>query len=278
MPAATLPVLLSVLVVSAMSLAGSAVLALGPDRLKRVLPALVALAAGALLGDSFLHLLPEAAHHEGGFTPFVAWSALGGLLGFFAIEQAIHWHHHGDDLEPETDHVHAVAWMNLLGDMVHNLVDGMLIAGTWLVSPEAGLATTVAVAFHEIPQEFGDFGVLLHSGMAPRRALLLNFLSACAAFVGAGLVLATHGALHLDRALVPVAAGGFLYVACADLVPELKRRARGRQRLVLGGALALGVAVVAGLGFLPGHEAAHGAHGEETPAVHDHDHDGHDHR
>jgi zinc and cadmium transporter len=217
---------------------------------------MVAVAAGALLGDAFLHLIPEAVEHAHGFTPVVAWCTLGGLLGFFSIEQVIHWHHHGEDIEAGHSHVHEVAWMNLLGDLLHNLIDGMLIAGTWIVSPAAGLATTVAVALHEIPQEFGDFGVLLHAGVSPRRALLLNFVSACAAIVGAVVVLFTERAVELGAYLTPVAAGGFLYVACADLVPELRARARGRALVVVWIALALG------LGLLPVHEAAHGhSHG-----------------
>jgi zinc and cadmium transporter len=265
-PPATLPVLLSVAAVSVISFAGAGVLALGPDRVKRLLPTLIALAAGALIGDAFLHLLPEAVEHAGGFTSKVAWGTLGGLLGFFVIEQVIHWHHHGEDIEPGAGHVHHVAWMNLLGDMLHNFVDGMLIAGTWLVSPEAGLATTVAVALHEIPQEVGDFGVLLHAGMTPRRALGLNFLSGCAAVVGAVIVLLLDGDAGLGELLTPIAAGGFLYVACADLVPELRARARGRALLGVAFALALGVVVIALLGFLP-HEHAHG-HGHAHPHPH----------
>ena len=119
--------------------------------------------------------------------------------------------------------------MNLLGDGVHNFVDGLLIAGTWMVSPAAGMATTVAVALHEIPQEFGDFGVLLHAGMPVKKALLFNAGSASLAILGAVVILATGGALGIGPYLAPVAAGGFIYVACADLVPELHKRARGLQ-------------------------------------------------
>ncbi len=251
---ATVPALLSVAAVSLISFVGASILALGPQRLRKVLPALVALATGALLGDTFLHLLPEATESHDGFTAAVGWSVLGGLLGFFVIEQAVHWHHHGEDLAPET-HVHEVAWMNLLGDFLHNLIDGMLVAGTWLVSPEAGLATTIAVALHEIPQEFGDFGVLLHAGLAPRRALLLNFASALAAVVGAVAVLVARGHIGIERWVTPVAAGGFLYVACADLVPELRARARGRALVGVGLALAAGVLVIALTGALVGHGA-----------------------
>jgi zinc and cadmium transporter len=258
-PSAALPALLSVLVVSLLSFAGALTLALGPARLRALLPALVALAAGALMGNVFLHLLPHAVSDMGGFTPELGWWVLGGLLGFFLIESLIHWHHHGEDVNEHAEgHIHPVAWMNLLGDLLHNVIDGMLVAGAWLVSPEVGLATTIAVALHEIPQEFGDFGVLLHAGMSPRRALALNCLSALGAVVGALAVLAVGHSVHIEHQLVPLAAGGFLYVACADLVPELRRRARGRGLWLTLLALAAGVALVS---MVPGHAHVHAGHG-----------------
>jgi zinc and cadmium transporter len=253
MPAEALPALLSVGAVSLLSLLGATVLFLGRARVHRIVPFLVALAAGALLGDTFLHLLPESVEHHGGFEGTVAWGTLGGLLGFFLIEQAIHWHHHGEDLEPHPGHVHEVAWLNLLGDLIHNFVDGTLIAAAWLVSPEVGLATTIAVALHEIPQEFGDFGVLLHAGMGPGRAIRMNLLSALSAVVGAVLVLATQGSLGLEDALGPVAAGGFLYVACADLVPELRKRSGARHFVATVSALGLGVLLMALIGEMGDH-------------------------
>ena len=260
MPAATVPTLLSVLAVSVLSFTGAAVLALGPARLKKVIPLLVALAAGALLGGALLHLLPEAFAHGADFQG-VGWSVLAGLLGFFLVESFVHWHHHGE----ESDHHHhhgegriaSFAWMNLVGDGVHNFIDGALIAGTWMLSPQAGVVTTVAVALHEIPQEFGDFGVLLHGGMPARKALLLNAASAATAFAGALVVLIAGPALHLDQVLVPFAAGGFIYIACADLVPELHRQARGRQVVPLFLALALGIGLVTGLPKLLGVEHTH---------------------
>lgn len=253
---ALLPALASVLAISALSFSGALTLALGPERLRRLLPYLVALAAGALIGNVLLHLLPEAVAHRGGFTPDLGWWVLGGLLGFFVIESVLHWHHHGEDVdEHAAGHVHPVAWMNLLGDLLHNVIDGMLVAGAWLSGPELGLATTIAIALHEVPQEFGDFGVLLHAGLSPRRALGLNLLSALGAVAGAVGVLLLGLDRHLEHQLVPLAAGGFLYVACADLVPELKQRLRGSGLGWTLLALAIGVALVA---VVPGH-----AHGDE---------------
>ena len=252
---AFLPALLSVVAISALSFVGALTLALGPARLRRLLPLLVALAAGALIGNVFLHLLPEAVEHLGGFTPELSWWVLGGLLGFFLIESVLHWHHHGEDVhEHAAGHVHPVAWMNLLGDLIHNVLDGMLVAGAWLAGPELGLATTIAIALHEVPQEFGDFGVLLHAGLSPRRALALNFLSATGAIVGAISVLLLGLEMHVEHQLVPLAAGGFLYVACADLVPELKPRLQGSGLWWTLLALVVGVALVA---VVPEHGHAH---------------------
>ena len=263
MPAPWTQALVSVLAVSALSLLGAFVL-LGRGQVKQVLPILVAVAAGALLGDTFLHLLPHAVEAEGGFTAPVAWGVLIGVFGFFIIEGVIHWHHHGEDVhEHGPDGVHSFGWMNLIGDMVHNFIDGMLIAGAWLVSPEAGLATTVAVCLHEIPQEFGDFAVLLHAGFSTKRALLMNALSAVAAVVGAVIVLAASGTLGIETWLVPIAAGGFLYVACADLVPEIRKRARGAQLAATIFALALGLGLMAWIheaGLEDGHHGhSHGS-------------------
>lgn len=271
-PPATFPALLAVVAISFLSFAGALTLSLGPTRLRGLLPALVAMAVGALLGDVFLHLLPEAVEHAGGFTPALSGWVLAGLLGFFLIESVMHWHHHGEDLgDHAAGHVHPIAWMNLLGDLLHNVIDGMLVAGAWLVSTELGIAVTLAVALHEIPQEFGDFGVLLHAGMSPRRALGLNFLCALGAVAGALLVLLLGRGFDVQHQIVPLAAGGFLYVACADLVPELRRRAQGRHLWITALAVAVGLSMVA---FIPDHAA----HGEAAPAhdpPHDHDHRGH---
>jgi len=275
MPDQTLPILLSVVIVSAISLVGAITL-LGRGRVKEMLPLLVALAAGAMMGDTFLHLLPHAVEEAGGFTPAITWGVLGGLLGFFLVEGVLHWHHHGEDVhEHGPGGVHHIGWMNLLGDCLHNLIDGMLIAGAWFVSPEVGIATTVAVLLHEIPQEFGDFGVLLHAGFTPGRAILFNLISALFAVVGAVVVLIIGPGTHLAQTLVPIAAGGFLYIACADLVPEIRKRARGWQLVSTFGVLLLGVALMAFVHEFEGdsHDHGHGeSHGPAEPG-HDHDHD-----
>ncbi len=275
MPSETIPVLTAVTAISLLSVLGALVL-LGRGWVKSLLPLLIALAAGALLGDTFLHLLPHAVAEQGGFTATIAYGVLAGLLGFFLIEGVLHWHHHGEDVHDHGPHgIHSFGWMNLIGDGLHNLIDGMLIAGAWLVSPEAGLATTIAVALHEIPQEFGDFGVLLHAGFSAKKAILLNLLSGLAAVLGAVFVLATAGDHGLAQFLVPVAAGGFLYIACADLVPEMRKRARGTELISTVLALLVGLGLMVAVHELSGHDHDHDGHGH---GAHDHhDHSGHQH-
>jgi len=244
MPPESTSILLAVLGVSLVSVVGAVTL-LARGSIQPLLPLLVALAAGAMLGDTFLHLLPDAVAEHGGFTASVSWGVLGGVLGFFLIEGLLHWHHHGEDVhEHGPGGVHSIGWMNLLGDMLHNTIDGILIASAWLVSREAGIATTLAVLLHEIPQELGDFGVLLHAGFTPGRAIFFNLLSGLFAVLGALVVLWVPRGAELAVYIVPVAAGGFIYVACADLVPEIRRRARGWSLVLTAATLIFGVAMV----------------------------------
>ena len=273
----TLRILLCVTGVSLISVVGAVFLTLRQSAMRAILPLLVALAAGALLGNTFLHLLPDAVAVHGGFTPHIAWGVLGGLLGFFLIENVLHWHHHGEDVhEHGPDGVHSLGWMNLLGDFVHNIMDGMLIAAAFRVDEGAGWATTIAVLLHEIPQEFGDFGVLVHAGFTPRRALFMNLLTGRSAVLGALIVIWAPESLALDYTLVPVAAGGFLYIACADLVPELRKRAGALRMLATWSALALGlVLMLLVYKFAPHtHVLPDGTIHHHGPGEHD-DHDDH---
>lgn len=266
----TTEILLCVIGVSLASVVGALVLVWREAQVRKLVPYMVALAAGALLGDTFLHLLPHAVEIHGGFTSTVAWGVLGGLLGFFVIEGVLHWHHHGEDVHDHgPEGVHSFGWMNLLGDFIHNITDGMLIAAAWIASPEAGVATTIAVLLHEIPQEFGDFGVLLHAGFSPKKALLMNLLVGMSAVLGA-LFVVFFGTTGFEDLLLPIAAGGFLYIACADLVPELRDRARGAKIIGYGLALAAGLLLMVLV-----HEVSHDhdghAHGHTHGGAHDHE-------
>jgi zinc and cadmium transporter len=211
--------LASVVAVSAISFVGVLSLSMSAKRLTSILLYLVSFSAGAFFGDVFFHLLPEIAEAYG-FTFQVSLWILAGIVFSFAVEKFVRWRHcHTPTSE---DHPHPVAIMNLVGDGLHNLIDGMIIAASYLASIPLGIATTIAVVLHEIPQEIGDFGVLLHGGFSRKKALIANFLTACLSILGAIIALLLSNSVGwLTAALLPFAVGGFLYIAGSDLLPEL---------------------------------------------------------
>lgn len=251
---ATAWILGSVAFVSLLSLAGVLGLSFGLLRRHGTMMFLLALAAGTLIGDATLHLLPEAAHD--GFEPRHGLWILAGFVGLFGLEVVLRWRHdhavHIEDVHEHRVHdepeIQSFGWVNLVGDAAHNLLDGIIIAAAYLLDTAVGFATTVAVALHEIPQELGDFAVLVRSGMAPAKALLWNLGSAAIAFVGAGIVLVSGlDAEALTTWAVPVIAGAFIYIAAADLVPELHHHTRGRDIAIILVGFVLGIAAMAGL-------------------------------
>lgn len=210
-----------VLAVSLVSLIGILTLSVHTEKFKKALLYLVSFSAGGLLGDVFFHLIPELVK-EGEFTITTSLIILGGIMFCFILEKFIIWHHcHKISCE---DHPQRLAWMNIFGDLVHNFTDGLIIAASFLVNIKIGLATTLAVILHEIPQEIGDFGVLLHAGFSKTKALIFNFITALSAFVGVifALMFNTYSGT-LAAYLIPFAAGNFIYIACADLIPELHK-------------------------------------------------------
>lgn len=215
---------LSVVVVSLISLVGVFTLSLQDALLRKYVFVLVSVAIGALLGDAFFHLIPESFEElQGGSVGLLV---LAGFFAFFLLEKYLHWHHHlnGEDEGKHASGIHPVGRLVLVSDGVHNFLDGVIIAASFMASPAVGIATTLAVILHEIPQEIGDFGVLIHAGYAKRRALLLNFFSALLAILGAVLALALGSvAESFIGWVVPVAAGGFIYIASTDLIPELHK-------------------------------------------------------
>lgn len=249
----------SVFVVSAIALVGIITLAVQAKKLQTALLYFVSFAAGALFGDVFMHLMPEIAH-ETGFTLRVSIYIILGIIIFFFVEKIIrqHRHHLLEEGHEHKQRIKPFAVMNLIGDAVHNFMDGMLIAGSYLVSVPVGLATTMAVIFHEIPQEVGDFGVLLRGGFSRAKAVMFNFITALTAVLGAvvALVLSTQ-VEGLTTFLIPFTAGGFLYIAGSDLLPELLHQEENAERLLLLiVAFCVGVAVMGSLLFL---ENGHGA-------------------
>lgn len=238
----------SVVLISLISLVGVFTLSVSDRLLGRVVMALVAMSVGALLGDAFLHLLPEAfAAAPGSVLPSLY--VLAGIMGFFVMEKFLRWRHQ-HTLEACCP-IHPVGHMNLVGDALHNFVDGVLVAAGFLAGIPVGTATAVAVALHEIPQEICDFGILLHAGYGRRQALLLNLLSGATAVVGAAAALVVGSGMEgFTAAVLPLTAGGFIYIAGSDLVPDLhKVHAPGDSALQLV-AMAAGVALMILLLFL----------------------------
>ena len=261
---AWIPTLAAVGVVSLVSMVGALALTLKGLRSHRVLLFLVAVAAGTLVGDAFFHLIPQASHawEERGLATMGLY-AVGGFVLFFLLEvlvrarhshleraePSIHGHDHGH--EHGIDHhapIAPFAWTNLLGDGIHNFLDGAVIATAFLVDVPLGIATTLAVVIHEVPQELGDFAVLLRSGMKPGLALLFNLGSALMAVIGAVLVLVLDlDADVLEAYGLPFIAGAFVYIAAADLIPELHHHTRGREAALIFTAFLVGIALMWGI-------------------------------
>lgn len=211
--------LVSVALISLISLVGIFTLVIKTEALKKLIFVMVSFAVGGLLGDAFIHLIPESVETFGNAS-LVSLLVLAGIIAFFILEKFILWRH--CHVPTSEDHPHPVVFMNLIGDAVHNMFDGMAVAASYLISFPVGIATTIAVVLHEIPQEIGDFGILVHGGISPWRALALNLVSALFAIAGAMIALMIGpGSKEFLAALLPVTAGGFIYMAGSDLIPSL---------------------------------------------------------
>jgi zinc and cadmium transporter len=232
----------SVIIVSLLSLVGVLSLTFSGEKLKKITMFLVSLSAGTLLGGAFLHLLPEAVEeHDGDFKIWL-W-LLAGIIVFFVLEKIIHWRH--CHIQTSSDHPHPLGAMNLIGDGLHNFIDGMIIAGSFLISAELGFATVIAIIAHEIPQEIGDFGVLIHAGYKRSKALFLNLLTALTAVIGAALTLFIGTRFgNFSAYIIPFTAGGFIYIATADLIPELKKDTQLSKSLGQLAAILLGIGIM----------------------------------
>jgi zinc and cadmium transporter len=239
--------LLAVFGISLISGVGAITLYLKRTVLENALVVLIPFAAGALLGDAFLHVIPEIAESESGFDVTASYSLLVGVLAFFLLEKVLHWHHAH---VPTREVIHPVAASNLVGDALHNFLDGAIVAGSFVVSPQLGIATTIAVAMHEIPQELGDFSILVFAGLKPRRALILNFASGLVAMVGAIVALTIASTGDLERLLVPFSAGAFIYIASTDLLPELHKEPEPGKSAIQAVAMLAGVLVMGSLLWL----------------------------
>lgn len=232
-----LSAILSGLGVSLMAFVGFGTLLLARKQLSRFLSAIVAFAAGGLLGGAFFHLLPESVESGGPTFPLT----LVGLIVFFILDSVLWIYHcHGGHQLHSGSHQHGscpptkpIGYLNLFGDAIHNITDGVVLASAYLVSPALGLVTTLAVALHEIPQEVSDFGILLHAGFEKRRALAWNFVVALTILVGVvGVFIARDYVESLTLYTIPFAAGGFIYMACTNLLSEIKEEESLRRRAI----------------------------------------------
>lgn len=217
----------SVIIVGLLSLAGVFTLSFDQKKLDRILIYLVGLSTGTLLGDAFIHLIPEAFKESKNAT-FTSLSILFGIFTFFILEKFVHWRH--CHKLPSEHHPHPFSYIILVGDATHNFIDGLIIAASFLVSVPLGIATTLAIILHEIPHEIGNFGSLIYGGFSRGKALLFNVLTALASIFGALLVLLINmDSNSIISFLVPFAAGGFIYVANSDLIPELHKNTEAKK-------------------------------------------------
>lgn len=238
--------LLAGILISGLAFVGFFALSIAKKRLSQILATLVAFAAGTLLGGAFFHLLPESAE-EGGPT-FEA--ALIGVLIFFLLDSVI-WLYHchgGHQLHESHDGLHGscpvkpVGYLNLIGDAIHNITDGIIVGSTFLVSIPLGIVTSIAVGLHEIPQELSDFGILLHSGFKKKSALKWNFGVALTIVIGIiGVFAAQDISERATLYTVPFAAGGFIYIACTNLLSEIKEEEKTTRRAIQAIFLLAGV-------------------------------------
>jgi zinc and cadmium transporter len=226
------------LAMSLLALSGSLTLLLPERSFERIVPALVALAAGTLIGGALLHMLPEAVTAMGNDLQLYMW-LVAGFLSFFALEQLLHWHH----CHRAVSRHGPLGYLILVADGVHNFIGGLAVAGAFLVDIRIGLITWIAAAAHEIPQELGDFGILVHAGWSKRRALAFNVASALTFLIGGWVAYALAGTFEIT-CLLPFAAGNFLYIASADLLPELTQDPDAGHKLLSTAMFVLGLGLL----------------------------------
>ncbi|MEM3127041.1 MAG: ZIP family metal transporter [Candidatus Woesearchaeota archaeon] len=239
-------ILIATVVVSLISFVGAVVLFFHRKYSKTTIFYLVSFSTGALLAAAFLDLLPEAAEH-GGENAFIF--VLGSIIIFFLLEKYVYWYHCHYMGVCKVHDVKAFKYINLVGDSLHNFIDGTIIAASFLVSTNLGIVSSIAIILHEIPQELGDFAILLHGGFTKAKALFFNFLSGLTAIIGASLVYFAEQATKLaEPVLLAIAAGSFIYLAVADLLPELHKETRFEKSSIQFALLLIGILVMWAVG------------------------------
>lgn len=234
---------ISVLIVSLISFVGLIFISINEKILKNVIFILVSFSVGILFGDVFVHLIPEA-FESGISSSLISAFILLGIIIFFVLEKFIHWRHSHTDVDEvckdhkceshkEESQIRSASYMILLSDTAHNFLDGIIIAASYMVSVEVGITTTIAVILHEIPQEIGQFGLLIHYGFSKFKALLFNFYSALSAILGAFTALILGSKIDgFTPFIISIAAGGFIYIAGSDLVPEIHKTSDPKKSLI----------------------------------------------
>lgn len=227
-------IIISTMVISLASLVGIFFISIRKGLLDKIILDLVTFATGVLLGGALLHLIPEA--FESGINAPL-W-ILSGIILFFILEKFLFWRHCHD----EHCHVHPFRYLNLIGDAVHNFVDGTIIAAAFVTDIKLGITTSILVLAHEIPQEMGDFGILVYGGFSKARALFYNLVSAATCVIG-GIVayFFAERIENLALVLIAFAGGNFLYMALVDLLPELHKATKPKESLFQFILLCLGI-------------------------------------
>ena len=241
-------VLISSFIVSLIALIGLILAPIKLEKLRKVLIYFVGFSAGALLGGAFFHLLPELID-ERGFTFTISALLVGGIVLFFVIEKIIHWHH---NLVPfEKEHTHPLAIMSLVGGSIHNLLDGLVIGTSFLINIPAGIAITTAVALHKIPKEMGWFGILVHGGFTKAKAIAYSYASSLFTIIGALFAVILSNYLeNIQYFIIPIAVGGFIYLAGSDLIPELHKEPGLMRSILQLITILLGILIMAVLLFI----------------------------
>jgi zinc and cadmium transporter len=237
-----LSILISVIIISILSLVGILFISIRGKILNKILILLIALASGSLLGGAFFHLLPESMS-LGVQRAFLL--TIAGILLFFVLEKFLHWRHcHQKDCK-----THPFAYLNLVGGSLHNFIDGLVVSAAYMTNLGLGISTTIAIIAHEIPQEIGDYAVLVYGGMKKKKALLYNFLTALISVLGALVGYFLFKGVSMTF-LLPIAAGGFIYIATTDLIPELHKQNKTLESLLHLLFFIIGLALLFGLSFL----------------------------
>lgn len=212
--------LLATFIISLISFLGVLFIFIKTPTLSKITLFLVSFAIGGLLGDAFIHLLPES-FEQFDFQLIPSLLILAGILLFFILEKFLRWHHCHQPEIHQVSHNHHIITLNLIGDSVHNFIDGALIAASFSISNFVGITTTIAVILHEIPQEIGEFGILVHCGFSRFKAVIYNFLSGLISLLGVLFVFLIGS--NFSNFLIPITTGSFIYLAATDLIPELHR-------------------------------------------------------